>query len=146
MRSIRASKNGSTNRAFTLLELIVTIVIIGILAAIATLAYNQIIGNANTSAKTANLKVAADSIAIASSSATGGGSNIDVAFVNGLTGPAGLDLNAADGATAGQVLVTVDANGATNGNGNGGFLCYAANSGPGAQPLSSTAGDAAPGC
>jgi type IV pilus assembly protein PilA len=69
MQIIRGRKAGSTNKAFTLIELIVVIVIIGILAAIAVVSFNTVIGgseenvaesSAETVARNANAIAAID--------------------------------------------------------------------------------------
>lgn len=133
MRSIRALKTSATgNRAFTLLELIVVIVIIGILAAAATIAYNQFIGRAHTSTAASNLKTANDSLAITSST-EGVGVKAILADADLTAKATPTDLTLSGAVVGANYVVTVTAPG-----GDGGALYYCGTTDPAVGAVAST--------
>jgi len=64
------------SKAFTLIELIVVVIIIGVLAGIAAVAYNQFVAQANTKANIASVKNVAQAMDAASASNNVGGATL----------------------------------------------------------------------
>lgn len=97
MRNLRKPTSIRAAKGFTLLELVVVIIIVGILAAAATIAYNQFIGQANDSNGLSAAKAADVSIQ-ASAAADGVINTADITAVTMTGATLGTPATAGDGA------------------------------------------------